>query len=277
MEGSFWRRSKKLLQTGFGILIVAIYLFPVYWVFATSLKPMKEIFQIPPTMFPQHLTTAAYRTVIEVGVVRNLLNSLKIAIPTTLLTMVMAISAAYVLARMASRLTNWLLLLFLGSQLMPPVLMATPMFVIFHKMHLTNTFLAVILAITTVTLPFSIILLRPTFAAIPAEIEDSAQIDGCSWLGVLFYIVIPVARAGIAVATAISFLWSYSNFVYPVSFLNREEMFPTTVGLYNFLGAQTTNWSNVMAFAMVVSVPAIFVFLAFHKQLVKGISAGAIK
>lgn len=273
----FLHENKKYLLTLIGIVIVAVYLFPLYWIFANSLKSASEVFASPPIFFPKNVDFSSYQSVIEGGILKDLLNSFIIAVPTTLFTIIMGTLSAYAIARSKLHWINWLIIVFLLSQLMPPVLMATPLFVFLHSLGLINTYIGVVLSVTTLTLPFFIVIVRPAFLSTPIAIEESAKIDGCSTLGILVRIAIPICKPSIAVASAISFLWSFANFVFPVSLLTKQEMFPTMVKLYSLVGAQTTRWDMIMSYSVITLIPAIVIFLGFHKHLMEGMTAGSVK
>jgi multiple sugar transport system permease protein len=163
------------------------------------------------------------------------------------------------------------------SQVLPPALLVTPMFVIFRQIDLINTQTAVILATTTKTLPFAVIMLRTTFAQIPIELEEAARVDGCSRLRAFFSVTLPLARIGYIVVGTLVFLLAYGEFVYPVSLVNKNELQPATVGLYGFVGADYSDWSNAMAFASIFVTPVIVIFMLLQRRIVSGLTAGALK
>ena len=275
---SRWRRMRPWALTLVGVLIAGFYLFPVYWMYASSFKLSGEIFSRPPTLIPQEPSLAAYQWVfVRENVGLYLRNSFIIASATTVLTLGMGATAAYALSRIRSRWIDLVLLFILISQVLPPALMATPLFVIFRQLDLTNTLWAVIIANTTKTLPFAIIVLRTTFLQVPLELEEAARVDGCSRFSALLRVILPVARSGVIVSGTLAFLLAYGDFVYGVSFLSRRALQPATVGLYSFVGAEYADWSNIMAFASVLVTPVLVIFLILQRQIVRGLTAGAIK
>ena len=153
---------------------VAIYLFPIYWMFISGLKSSSEIFANPPTFVPRQPTLAAFEYVfVRENVLRYLRNSLTIAIPVTLLTLLMGSMGAYAMSRLRGRLVDVALVLVLLLQVFPEALLATPMFIIFKSLDILNTFLAVILATTSKTLSFALVILRPMFRQVPIELEEA--------------------------------------------------------------------------------------------------------
>ena len=151
------------------------------------------------------------------------------------------------------------------------------MFVIFRQFELINTRLSVVLADTTRTLPFALIILRTQFLMVPNELEEAARIDGCSRVTAFLRVVLPAARGGLIVVSVISFIMAYGDLVYSLSFLPRKELHPATVGLYGWIGAEYADWNNVMAFASVVTLPVIVLFLLLQRHIVAGLTDGALK
>ncbi len=271
------RLAKRYLMSAGALLIFVAYLFPVYWMFISGLKPTHEIFRYPPTLWPQEPTLAPFGEAVRLHFFRYLRNSLVISSLTTVFTLVLAAPAAYAIARLQLAWVKWLILAFVIAQLLPPVLMATPMFIMFRQLGLVNNFLSVILAISTLGVSFAIIMLRPVFLEVPVELEEAAFIDGARRLRVFLQVVLPMSRSGIAVVTAISFIFGYQDFIYALSFLTNENLHPTTLGLYNFIGAQAVSWERVMAFASLSCLPLVILFVALQRQILRGLSSGALK
>lgn len=261
-----------------GALLALLYLFPLYWTWVSSLKGPGELFASPPTLWPQTLDLSGYRWIFtRENIPRYLLNSLLISTAVTALTLFLAVACAWGMARLRSRWIDIALLTIMLSQVLPPALLATPMFILFREVGLVNTQSAVVLAIVTKTLPFAVVVLRTTLIQVPGELEEAARVDGCTRLSALWRIVLPVARTGILVAGIIVFLLAYGDFVYPLTLLNRPALQPATVGLFSFIGAEYSDWNNIMAFACVFVTPAIALFLVMQRQIVAGLTAGALK
>lgn len=269
---------KPWLLTALGVLIASFYLFPVYWMVSSALKTSNEVNAAIPTLWPHEPTLAAFRWIFErENVARYLANSLIISGGTTALTLLLATGAAYALSRVRSVWMDAVLIGVMLSQVLPPPLLVTPMFVIFRQMDLVNSYTAVILATTTKTLPFAVIMLRTTFAQIPIEIEEAARVDGASRLVAFLRVTLPLARVGYIVVGTLVFLLAYGEFVYPVSLMNKQALQPATVGLYGFVGADYSDWGYAMAFASVIVLPVLAVFIALQKRIVSGLTAGALK
>ena len=269
---------RQWLLMGFGLLIALSYLFPFYWMVVSALKTASEVNAVTPTMFPHDPTLNAFRWIFErENIGRYLANSFLISGGSTALTLLLATGTAYALSRVRSIWMDAVLVGVMMSQVLPPPLLVTPMFVIFRQLDLVNTYAAVILATTSKTLPFAVIMLRTTFAQIPIEIEEAARVDGCSRVMAFLRVTLPLARVGYIVVGSLVFLQAYGEFVYPVSLMNKQAMQPATVGLYGFVGADYSDWGNAMAFATVMVLPVLVIFVALQKRIVSGLTSGALK
>jgi multiple sugar transport system permease protein len=271
-----WRYSKTLL----GTLIVAIYLFPVYWMAATSLKSLRDIFAVPPSLVPIPPVLESYSVAVINNplVIKAILNSVVISVGTLVLTLVLAAPAAYALARLRLRFTALALLILLLAQMLPTILIAGPLFVIFSQFGLVDSYPAVILADTTIiTLPFAIIVLRPFFLSVPKDLEEAAMIDGASRLGAFWRVVLPLVRPGLITVGAFSFLFAWGEFVFGLTLLTSEGLQPVTVALNKFIGQFSTRWNNLMAVSTAVAIPIVLIFAVLQRYIVGGITAGATK
>lgn len=267
-----------LLKTAIGLLLVVAYLFPVYWMVATGLKSSRDIFATPPRLLPipPDFTAYAEEVLGNPALLSVILNSLVIATGTMVLTLVLAAPAAYGLARLRLPGTRIMLLLMLVGQLLPSIVIAGPLFVIFSRLGLLNSHLGLILADTTFTLPFSVVMLRPFFLSVPRDLEDAARVDGDSAFGVFWRIVLPCIRPGVITVAAFSFLIAWGEFVFAVS-LNPKSTQPVTVALNKFIGQYGTHWNELMAVSTVVALPIIVIFAVLQRFIVGGLTAGAVK
>jgi multiple sugar transport system permease protein len=271
-------RGNSIVLTIIGVLGVALYLFPIYWMFVSGLKTASEIFANPPTLFPRNPTFDTFEYVIvRENVLRYLRNSLAIALPVTVITLILGSMGGYAMSRIKSRIVDVALMTVLMLQVFPEALLATPMFIIFRTLEILNTFTAVILATASKTLAFALVILRPMFQQVPVEIEEASFVDGCSQLQSFRWIVLPLMRVPLIVVGALSFVQAYGQFVYAFTLLSRNELHPATVGIYSFVGAEYADWHRVMAFSSVFVLPILVVFLLLQNKIVSGLTAGALK
>ncbi len=269
-----------------GLIATLLYLTPLFWMVSTSLKPQDQIIQKPPVLFPASPQLESYRSVLGLPTERADLyintavyfkNSLIIASATTLLTLALAIPAAYALSRFNFRGQTPFLLFLLVSQMLPSVLLVIPLFVLFKNWGLINSYAGVILADTALALPFAIIILRASFLQVPAVLEEAAWIDGGSRLQVLWHIILPLIRAGLVAVGVFSFLTAWGEFVFALSFLQKTELQPVSIGVFQFIGMYKTQWDSMMAFSTLIAIPAVVAFLLLQRQFVGWLTAGATK
>ena len=276
-------RRTWFLRNGYPRTIVATvfvlaYLFPVYWMITTSLKSRVDIFATPPKLVPVPIDLTSYTTQVlnNPVLVTVFVNSLIISFGTMILTLLLTVPGAYALARFRLRGRGFILLLLLIGQLLPSIVIAGPLFISFSRLGLLNTHLGLILADTTFTVPFSVIILRPFFLAVPSELEAAAKVDGCTQIGVLWRIVLPYVRSGLITVAAFAFLIAWGEFVFALS-LNTRTNQPITVALNKFIGEYGTQWNDLMAVSTVVALPIMLVFASLQRFIVGGLTAGAVK
>jgi multiple sugar transport system permease protein len=273
-------RSSAYGKTLLGVLILAIYLFPVYWMIATSLKSFGDIFAVPPQLIPLPPTITAYFQAVinDPQAYRAIINSVVISVSTLVLTLVLAAPAAYALARRRLRFTVVVVFMLLLAQMVPTIIIAGPLFIIFSQIGLDSSYLALILADTTIiTLPFAIIILRPFFLSVPRDLEDAAMVDGCSRFGAFWRVVLPVVVPGLITAGAIAFLMAWGEFVFGLTLLTNEQLQPVTVALNELQGQYGTRWNNLMAVSTAIALPIIVIFVSLQRWIVSGLTAGATK
>lgn len=264
--------------TAIGAIGVGIYLFPIYWMLISGLKDSAEIFANPPSFVPRAPSLAAFEYVfVRENVLRYLRNSLTIAIPVTLLTLILGSMGAYAMSRLRNRVVDVAIVIVLLLQVFPEALLATPMFIIFRSLDLLNTFAAVILATTSKTLAFALVILRPMFRQVPFELEEASFVDGCTRLQTFRLVVLPLMRVPLIVVGTLCFVQAYGQFVYGLTLLSQQELQPATVGIYSFVGAEYADWHRVMAFSSIFVLPILAIFLSMQRRIVSGLTAGALK
>ncbi len=269
---------KSILLTLIGIIITMIFLFPLYWMIMTSLKTQSDAFAAP-TLFLKHITLSAFTMSDEQGIdiMQYMLNSVIISVSATLLTITLGVTAAYGLARFKSKFSSVMLLVFLVAQMMPSSLILTPLFINFNKLHLINNYLGVILADATITIPFTVIIVRTYFTGIPKSLGESARIDGCGAWRTFLSIMVPISYPGIIVSASMSLFMAWGDMVFSLTFINIEEMKPLSLILYKAMGELGVQWNVLMAYATVVVVPIVIVFIFLQKYIVSGLTAGSVK
>lgn len=262
-----------------GVLIVAIFLFPVFWMVSTSFKSPAAIFATPPDLFPSPPSLAAYQEAVFGNpiVLRAMVSSLIVSLGTMFVTLLLAAPAAYALARLNLPGGPVVLLLLLVTQLLPSIVMAGPLFVVFSRLGLVDSYQALILADTTISLPFAVIILRPFFLSVPKDLEAAALVDGASRWGSFLRITLPLVRPGLVTVEAFAFLFAWGEFVFALSLNTNEGVQPVTVALNKMIGQYGTQWNSLMAISTAVAVPIIVMFAGLQKFIVGGLTSGATK
>ena len=262
------------------VLVFVVMMFPLYWIAVTSLKKEIEIFKVPPTLVPRELNTDSYFAQIQHGdfnMFRSFRNSFVISTSAMLLSLVLAIPAAFGVGRFTFRGKRLLILSFLVSQMLPVSVLLTPMFITFRDLHILNNPMSAILADATIGIPFSVLILMSYFASIPGELSDASRIDGCGHFRAFLSVFLPVASPGVVVCLVFSFLYAWGDLAYGMTFLLDQTLRPITAGIFNFLGQYGTKWSYLTAFAVVTIVPVVLIFIFMQRYIISGLTAGAVK
>lgn len=272
-------RDGRLIVSVLCTLLVAIYLFPVYWMAATSLKAQRDIFAIPPKIVPWPPDVTPYREAVldNPDVVQGVINSTIIAIGTTIVTLLLAAPAGYGLARLRLRFTVAIAFVLLVSQMLPSINLALPLFVIFARVGLVDSYPALIIANATATVPFAIIILRPFFLTVPGEVVEASRVDGSTRFGAFWRVALPLAGPGLITVAAVTFLTAWGEFVFGLTLATSEEMQPITVVLSGFITQFGTRWNELMAVSTVVAIPIVLFFVLLQRYIVGGMTAGAMK
>lgn len=273
-------RRKDIIYSVIAVLLLLIMLFPLYWIFVTSLKLEKEIFRNPPTFWPTQLNLKSYMVQLEIGdfnMFRSFGNSLIISGGAMIISIILAVPASYGVARFNFKGKKPIVLGFLITQMLPVSVLLTPLFIIFKNMNLYNTFWSTIIADSTIGIPFSILILKNYFASIPKELEEAAYIDGLNRFTAFIRVLIPIAKQGVVVCGVFSFLYAWGDLAYGMTFIIDQRRRPITAGIFNFLGQYGTKWSYLSAFAVVTIIPVALIFIFMQKYIISGMTSGAVK
>lgn len=245
----------------------------------TSLKTSKDMFSNPPQLVPAEIYTGSYAAVFSdrYGIPQAFANSAIIATSVLIFTMVVAVPAAYAVARLRGRITTSMMIMLTIVQLLPAIAISVPLFVMFRQAELTNTYISIILADISVTLPFAVILLRPYFKLFPYEVEEAARLDGLSAIGTIIRIIIPTIRPGLIMIGSFAFLMAWGEFTFALTLTTEQSIQPLTVALNRIIGQYGTNWNDLMAVATVIAAPVLVLFVLLQRYIVAGLAGGATK
>lgn len=264
-------RLESFAYTAMVSAATAFIIFPVFFMVLTALKPTYEVITIPPRLIPSHLTVENFLTFVRAGNFDvHLWNSFYVASWTALLATALSSMAAYSLTRFEYRGKNVVGYLVLLTYMFPPMLLAIPLFLVFAKLHLNDTYAGLILADTAFSLPFCLLLLRDFFATIPRQLEHAARIDGASALRTAFAVTLPLSLPGIGAALMFSFVLSWSDYLLALVFISRAELKTLPLGISTLVGTYTTDWGMVMAATTLVTIPPLIAVLLLHKYLLRG-------
>lgn len=272
------RRTSNVLKYIFVILLSSVVFLPLYWILINSFKTTPELTSPIPTFFPRTFTLEHYTNLFtQVDFLRYFFNSTYVAVVSTIITIVLGSLAAYSIYRCKYRGRKALFALFLSIYVFPRVLLLIPLFVIFSKLELVNTLLALIILNVTTIAPFSVWTLKAFFTTIPLELEDAALVDGANRIQVLFRIFFPIAAPGIAALALNSFLLSWTEYLFASAFIMSNELKTIPVGMALFLDQYFIDWGMLMSSSVIVALPPIILFAFIGRYYVKGLSAGAVK
>ena len=263
-------------------ILLAIYLlvatFPFYYMGLTSLRTQKDVYDRAHMLTPRNLTFENYATVLGTTGMRTwLTNSTLVALASTTIAVAISVLAAYSLARLKFFGGKSLAKSVLFMYLVPSSLLFIPLYLIISNLRLLNTLWALIISYQTFNVPFCTWLLLGYFRSLPEELEDAARIDGCSRLGVLGRIVLPLAAPGIVTAFIFGFTNSWNEFLFAVVMAQRTELRTVPAGLYTFQVGDVLLWGQLMAAALIATLPVVLLFMLVQRFVVQGLTVGAVK
>jgi multiple sugar transport system permease protein len=268
------------------VVLIVWTAFPFVWILLTSLKNSADIISAPPK-FIFEPTTDNYAALF-LGSQRGgyattrpdfplfFVNSVIISTGAVVVSLLASIPAAYALARFTFPLKNALAFLFMSFRFVPFLAFVIPLYLLYQRVGLYNSHVGLILAYQLITLPFTIWMLRSFFMEVPLEIQEAAQIDGCSWLGILTRVILPLSMPGIAVTVILGFMFCWNAFNYPLMLAGRET-FPVTVGAIQFISYDQVLWGQMAAATIVSALPQLLLSLLVQKYIVRGLTMGAVR
>ena len=263
-------------RTLIGVVLCAIMLFPLYWMVNVSLTPRGDLQRTPPGLFPASVTLAGYRRAIS-DQLPFLGTSLLVAIGTVVLTIAIAAPAAYALAKLNPRGGSVITFVLLVAQMIPGIIMATGFYAIYADLGLLNTLPGLILADSTLAVPFGILVMRAFMIGIPAELLQAAEVDGAGSVRAFLSIVLPLSRNAVVTVSLFAFLFAWSDFLFAVILTSQGGPQPFTLGIYQYISNYSKDWNAIMATAVIASVPATVLITLAQRYISAGITAGAVK
>ncbi len=271
------RRLAQGLFIAFAGALLALWVFPIAWAVVVALKSESEVLAFPPAIvFTPTLDNFADALVGRFSILPEMWTSLVISSVATALTIVLAVPAAYAFARLRLPGRGPLGFYVLATQMLPPVGLVIPYFLVLNRVGWLDTYQGMILVYLTFSLPFAIWLMVSFMEDIPREMEEAAAIDRASRLKALWYVILPQVRGGIAVTVVFVFLNCWNEFLFAVQ-LSGNRVRPVTVAMYNFVSVEQTLWGKLSAAALIAMIPVIAIGFAAQRHIVKGLTVGAVK
>lgn len=260
------------------VLGLLLMLFPFLWLLLTSVRPAAEVYLIPPRWLPASVHFDRYAEVLSryrFGV--YLRNSLVVAALTTLISTALGALAAYGFARHRSRTKEVLFLLVMVTRMLPGISILVPTYMLYSRLRLLNTHLALVATYVAFSIPFTIWLMRAFFQSIPLELEEAARIDGCTNLGVVGRIALPLAMPGLVTVVILNFFGAWSELMFALVLLSTDSTKTLPVAVAGLIGDQRFPWDLLSSAAVICVLPVLLFALFFERYIVAGITAGAVK
>ncbi|GAB3221791.1 carbohydrate ABC transporter permease [Kineococcus gypseus] len=268
------RPPRRAGHTAIGVGIVAVMLFPLYWMLNVSLQPAGGAVATP--WLPFDLTLDGYATAVreQSG---NLVTSLLVGLGSVVFSLLVATPAAYAMAQFRLRWATPVLFAVLITQMVPGIVVANALYSAYSDLGLLNTVGGLVLADSAAGVPFSILVMRAFMAGIPPSIVEAAYVDGAGHVRAFVSVVLPMARNALITAGLFTFLFAWGDFLFALTLTTTEDVRPVTLSLYTYVGSFVNDWSPIMATAVLSSLPAIALLLVAQRYVATGVTGGAVK
>lgn len=268
------RSNRGWPSTVIGIVLIAMMLFPLYWMLNVSLQSSGGAVATP--FIPLEPTLDGYAAALR-DQSANLVTSLVVSLGAVILSLAIAAPAAYALSHFRSRWVDAVLLVILVSQMVPGVVIANALYSVYSTLGLLNTIPGLILADAGLGIPFGILVMRAFMGGIPISVIEAARIDGAGHLRAFVSVVLPLSRNALITAGLFTFLFAWGDFLFALTLTSTEAVRPVTLGIYSYVGAYVSDWSSVMATAVLASLPALALLLLAQRYVASGVTGGAVK
>lgn len=261
-----------LLVTG----VCFLFLFPLYWIVVTAVKPTTEISTYPPTLWPTTFQWNNFTTVLtEYPMLRWFRNTVIVAFCATVITVFINLLAGYAFAKYEFRFKRLLFMVVLSTLMIPQQVIMVPSFIIVSRLNLSNTFTGLIIPVCAEA--FGLFMARQFIAEIPDSLIEAGRIDGCTEFGLFTRIILPNVKPLISVLGIYTIRWRWNDFQWPLIVVSKEEMYTLQMGIKNLSGFTAVDWNDVMCASLLALLPVAIIFLIFQKQFVEGSVSSGIK
>jgi multiple sugar transport system permease protein len=266
----------RTIKTTLGLIFTAIMLFPVYWMINVSFTQDTDMRRDPPHLFPVNGTLEGYRAVLDQQL-PYLGTSLLIGLGTVALTLLISAPAGYSLAKLRPRGGHTLSFVLLMAQMIPAIIMAMGFYAIYLRLGILNNPAGLILADSTIAVPFGVLIFTAFMSSIPDELINAASIDGASQWRTFVSVILPISRNAIVTVSLFTFLWAWSDFIFATTLNSGATHQPITLGIYHYIGNNNQQWNAIMATAVTASIPATLLLILAQRYVAAGITTGAVK
>lgn len=262
-----------------GLLVGLVFtLFPVFWIFISSVKTNTEVFAYPPSFIPENFTLSAYFNIFnDEDKLRFFFNSYFIAIVVTILTLLISILSGYSFSRFDYKLKRILNLSIISTQTIPPITLLIPYFGIVVTFKIFDTYLALILTYLVFTIPYATLMMTSYFNTLPKELDDAVLMDGGSNFTALCRVIIPISLPGIVATCVYTFLLCWNEFLFALTLTKSYEMRTVPIGIQLLMGQHAYEWNEMMAMSIIGTVPILFLYLFAQKYFLAGLTSGSVK
>jgi multiple sugar transport system permease protein len=252
--------------------------FPVLWMLSSSFKSNTEIFEYPPRLFTESFSFDAYVAILtDPEKVRFFINSYVVSLSVTVLTLVVAILAAYAFSRFEFRFKRPLNMIIVSVQAVPPITLLIPYFGLVVTLGLYNTYPGLILTYMVFTLPYAIIMMTGYFNTLPRELDEAVRVDGAGSMTALWRILVPIAVPGIVSVGVYTFMIAWNEYLFALTLTKTQDMRTVPIGIQLLMGQHSYEWNEMMAMSILGSVPVLVLFLFFQRYFIGGLTSGSVK
>jgi multiple sugar transport system permease protein len=271
------RIAQNTVTAVLAIILVAFFIGPIIWFALLAIRPPETIFTMPPVLaFKPDWASFTYAFANPGYNLPQLGNSIVVAVGAVLLNLPFSLPAAYALSRYRIKGRKNIMLWYLGLLMAPPVAFLIPYSILASAVGLKGTYLSMILILQTLTIPFSIWLMKSFIDEVPVEIEEAARVDGAKTFAIIVRIILPLVRPGLIVTSMFAFVFSWNNAAFPLVLSNRSTA-TLPVGTLNYFGSAGVTWGFIAAAAVAAMIPPMVIFLALDRYVVRGLTFGSVK
>jgi multiple sugar transport system permease protein len=270
-----WKLFVKVI---FLSLFLVFTVFPLYWIFVTSLKPAKEMFTFPIQYWPENVTFENYINIIKISNFDvYIFNSLVLSFVAGTISLIIATLGGYVLARFEFKGKTQVIFAFFITQMIPLFIGLAPLYLLMSKLELLNRLPSLMLMYTVMMVPFCTVMMKGFFERIPSSLEEAAMMDGCSRISALFKVIIPVMLPGLAATFIFAFVQCWNELFLAIMFIDKEEAKTIPVAMNSFITKFDIDWGAMSAATVLSVIPTLILFAFAQKYIVEGMTQGSIK